>query len=106
MRSYVTRRRRSMGDSLIIFVAALIGSVATQTAIEWWVFRAKVKDYESSIEDSKLQLSVSLQHQTEEKKKASQLYDVVVSQNEYIKRLEQDLANFKHSFSNTFLNKN
>jgi hypothetical protein len=95
-----------MGDSLIIFVAALIGSVATQTVIEWWVFRSRVKDYESEATDHKTQI-VGLQTvHLEEKKKASQLYDVVVSQNEYIKRLEQDIANFKHSFTNTFLNKN
>ncbi len=95
-----------MGDSLIIFVAALIGSVAIQSALELWAFRLKNKAHELETEDFKSKIDTLQSVQTEEKKKASQLYDVVVSQNEYIKRLEQELANFKHSFSNTFLNKN
>ena len=95
-----------MGDSLIIFVAALIGSVAIQSALELWAFRLKNKAHELETEDFKSKIDTLQSVQTEEKKKASQLYDVVVSQNEYIKRLEQERANFKHSFSNTFLNKN
>lgn len=95
-----------MGDSLIIFVAALIGSVSIQSALELWAFRLKNKAHELETEDFKSKINTLQSVQTEEKKKASQLYDVVVSQNEYIKRLEQELANFKHSFSNTFLNKN
>lgn len=95
-----------MGDSLIIFVAALIGSVVIQSALELWAFRLKNKAHELETEDFKSKIDTLQSVQTEEKKKSAQLYDVVVSQNEYIKRLEQDLANFKHSFSNTFLNKN
>ena len=95
-----------MGDSLIIFVAALIGSVAIQSALELWAFRLKNKAHYLETEDFKSKIDTLQSVQTEEKKKASQLYDVVVSQNEYIKRFEQELANFKHSFSNTFLNKN
>lgn len=95
-----------MADTVLIFIAALIGSVVTQSAIEVWAFRSRVKDYESSIEDYKQQLSVALKNQTDEKKKVQDFYDVAVSQNEYIKRIEQELANFKHSFSNTFINKN
>ena len=81
-----------MGDSLIIFVAALIGSVVIQSALELWAFRLKNKAHELETEDLKTQIAG--------------LQTVVVSQNEYIKRLEQEIANFKHSFSNTFLNKN
>jgi len=95
-----------MGDSLIIFVAALIGSVVIQSALELWAFRLKNKAHELETEDLKTQIAGLQTVQTEEKKKSSQLYDVVVSQNEYIKRLEQEIANFKHSFTNTFLNKN
>ena len=95
-----------MADTVLIFIAALIGSVVTQSAIEVWAFRSRVKAHESEVNDYKTQIAGLQTVYLDEKKKVQDFYDVAVSQNEYIKRIEQDNANFKHSFSNTFLNKN